>query len=494
MLIDCDFQRGYRLRNRTKKEKKWRMFRKNTLINNRYEIIDTIGRGGTSTVYLVLDKHIGRNLALKVINRKSIGSIRFAKSEIESLRRVHYPLIPGIHDAFTYEGRICIVSDYVRGTPLSKICADGGMEKYEALLLVKKVCEALVYLHGMRQPLLYLDLKPDNIIVSSDHLPHLIDFGIAGWLAARHIPVGTRGYSPPEQYMTDPEMDERTDIFAMGMTYYSMRCGVPPDPDPDKALLNIKHSKILGFKEKSFLLKCCALAKEDRFQSAREVLKQINHIRSIPRRIRNTIVASTICVALVISAVYAVFVRYETKSKNKAAADLTLGAAGYMSQGQYTPEGIGMIKAFVNSGTLPEECEQEYIFEVAINSLLVEGDLLTASAYFKRLDEKRFPEVAYYMKICELENSFDRNDDEAMEVLGKMLSDVSRRSASLIKFENMIFIARCYERYDQKEGVGSKKIAGCGRITVCILPILFCFPARPDAILCPSAGETSREP
>lgn len=434
------------------------MFRKKTLINDRYEIIDTIGRGGTSTVYLVLDKHIGRNLALKVINKKSTGSLRFAKSEIESLRRVHYPLIPGIHDAFTYEGCICIVSDYVRGTPLSGLCANGGMEKYEALLLVKKVCEALIYLHGMRQPLLYLDLKPDNIIVSPDGLPHLIDFGIAGWLAAKHIPVGTRGYSPPEQYKSDPDMDERTDIFALGMTYYSMRCGIPPDPDPDKALRNIRHSKILGFKERTFLLKCCALAKEDRFQSAREVLRQINHIRSIPHRIRNSIVATAACAALVILAVYAIFREYDAKSKNKAAAKLTLGAAGYMSQGQYTPEGIGMIKAFVNSGTLPKECEQEYIFEVAINSLLVEGDLKTASAYFKRLDEKRFPEVDYYMRICELENSFERNDEEAMAVLGRMLSDVSRRSASSIKFENMIFIARCYERYDQKEGA-SKALA-----------------------------------
>lgn len=431
---------------------------KNMLINDRYEVLDHIGSGGTSRVYLVLDKHIGKTYALKEMDAKNIGTLRFARSEIESLRCVRYPLIPGIHDAFTHRGCICIVSDYVRGTPLSNVSSPGGMTKDQTLSVMKKVCEALIYLHGMKRPLLYLDLKPDNIIISDDGLPHLIDFGIAGWLAAKHISVGTRGYSPPEQYRTDPDMDERTDIFAFGMTYFSLRCGVPPDPDPEKAVSTIRHSKSITPSERTFLLKCCALAKEDRFQSAREVLNQINHIRSIPYRIRKIIVATAAVAALVLCVVFAFYRQYRKLKQNEAAARLTLTSAKYMSQGQYTPEGIGILKAFINSGTLPEECEQEYIFEVAISSMLVTGDLKCASAYFQRLDPKRFVCVSDYEKICALENSFSRDDRAAMEVLGRIFTDVSKRTPSNIKYENMIFLAQCYERYDRDDGV-SKALA-----------------------------------
>ena len=99
------------------------------------------------------------------------------------------------------------------------------------------------YLHDMKRPILFLDLKPENIIIDDKGLPHLIDFGIAGWLADHHIPVGTIGYSPPEQYQRGTILDERADIYAFGMTYYAIRCGIPPDPDPEQALSDIRHSR-----------------------------------------------------------------------------------------------------------------------------------------------------------------------------------------------------------------------------------------------------------
>ncbi len=424
---------------------------------NRYEVIRQIASGGTSRVYLVADRHIGRILAMKVMERKQLGTAHFARSEIESLRAVHYPMFPQIHDAFCDDGHICIVSEYVKGTALSVLCSGRGLPKHRSLVISQYICEALVYLHGMRQPLLYLDLKPENIIISDDGMPHLIDFGIAGWLASKHIPVGTIGYSPPEQYRSDAVMDERTDIFAFGMTYYAIRCGVPPDPDLDKALYNIRHSAILSHNERSFLVKCCAPSMEDRYPSAREVLKQIRHIRAIPNRIRKIACTAFVAAAVLISGSFAITQTARRIKENNAADELVRQATRHMKDGQYTPEGIGIIKACINSGNLSERCEQDFIFEVAMNALLVSADYKTAAAYFARLDPARYPSAPDYLKLCSLQNGFDHDPEEAAEVIGKLYSDISGLSPSVQKYENLMFIALCYRNYDADPADGAGK-------------------------------------
>lgn len=425
------------------------------VINGRYEIQNMIASGGTSRVYLVTDRHIGRVLAMKVMDRKSFGAFRFARSEIESLRAVHYPLFPGIHDAFCDNDHIYILSEYVKGTSLAAICSGEGLSRHRSLIIAGHICEALVYLHGMKKPLLYLDLKPENIIISDDGLPHLIDFGIAGWKAAGHMSVGTPGYSPPEQYQPDIGMDERTDIFAFGMTYYAIRTGIPPDPDPGRALYDIIHSRTLCSSERSFLKRCCALSKEDRYLSAGEVLKQIRHIRSIPERIKRNITVMAIAAGILAAGSMAARSAIIRIRHNEAAEELVAKATEYMQDGEYTSEGIGIIKAYINSGRLSPDCEQEFIFEVAMNSLLVARDYKGAAAYFSRLDAGRFPEASDYIKLCRLASSFDSDTGEALEVTGKLFADIAGRPPSKMKYENMIFIADCFEQYDPdpKEGM-----------------------------------------
>ncbi len=433
------------------------MFEKGSFINDRYEVLGRIGSGGTSHVFLVADRHIGRSLAMKVLDRKRFGALRFAKSEIETLRSVRYPLFPAIHDAFCDDRHIYILSEYVKGVSLSDMIREGGLSKDRSLYIAGRICEALIYLHGLTRPMLYLDLKPDNIIVSEDGLPHLIDFGIAGWLAAKHIPVGTAGYSPPEQYDPDEGMDERTDIFALGMTYYSIRCARPPDPDADKALYDIRHSKVLGLSERSFLAGCCAPAKEDRYRSSREVLKHIRHIRQIPERIKKNLVISAVAGGAALLALYAGKALARTVRQNEAASDLVAKATGYMEDGEYTREGIGIIKACINSGTLSPECEQEFIFEVAVNSMLVAGDYKTAAVYFARLDPREYPETEDYLRLCELQTGFEYDPEEAAEVTGRLFAETVKRAPSKMKYENMIFIAGCFENYDPDPYQGALK-------------------------------------
>ena len=435
-----------------------------TVINSRYEILRKIGEGGTSSVYLAADRHVGRWTAMKILDRKSIGAYAFARTEIESLRRVKHPLLPSIHDAFTDGKNIYIISDYVAGTSLWSMCRGRGMPRDKCLRIASSVMEAIAYLHDMKRPILYLDLKPENIIISDDGSPHLIDFGIAGWLADHHVPVGTIGYSPPEQYMRDTSLDRRADIYAFGMTYYAIRHGIPPNADPQTALYDIRHSAILGPSEKSFLTACCAISREDRFGTADEVLRQIDHIRSIRKRIRKVLFYSAIFTLITISCIYMFGRMIQRDRQNEAATRLVAEASGYMEEGSYTAEGLGVIKACVNSGTLSHECEQEFIFEVAMGSMLVTHDYRTAAAYFSKLDRKKYPEVAEYIELCDLERRFDYDPQKAQQLTGRLFADIVKRAPSKMKYENLIFIAGCYENYDRDMQEGTKKALSVLRI------------------------------
>ena len=428
-----------------------------TVVAGRYEVKSRIGSGGTSSVYLVTDRHIGRTLAMKVINVGTQGALRFARSEIESLRRVRFELFPAIHDAFADGGYIYMISDYVRGRCLWDMTKGRGMDRRSALNIASHICRALDYLHTLDEPILYLDLKPENIIIDEEGLPHLIDFGIAGLLMANRIPIGTRGYSPPEQYRRDVRMDVTADIYAFGMTYYAIRCGIPPDPDHDKARADIASSSVLGRSEKTFLAGCTAFSPLERYADAQEVLTQIKHIRSGPYRIRRKIVYTAVAAGILILGTAAAEKIIKTRRQNKASLELVEKATAHMEGGQYTPQAIGVIKAYINSKSLPAECEQKFMFEVAMNAMLISKDYATAQTYFSKLDKDDYPEAEDYMRLCHMERSFDHDPEESIRIVSKLFSDIYKRSPSKEKYENLIFIACCFEKYEEDSIEGLTK-------------------------------------
>ncbi|MCR5687660.1 MAG: serine/threonine protein kinase [Lachnospiraceae bacterium] len=453
---------------------------KGKVINGRYEVICRIGSGGTSRVYLVTDRHIGKPLAMKVLDRKGLGAGSFAKSEIEALRSVRYPLFPAIHDAFRDRDSIYILSEYVKGTALSEMCAGRGLGREMCLAVAEKICEALVYLHSMERPMFYLDLKPANIIIDPKGMPNLIDFGLAG-MAARHMAAGTVGYSPPEQYRRDGHPDGRADIFALGMTYYAARSGVPPDPDVGHMHDLIRHMRIFSQSEKTFLLKCCAILPEDRYGCADEVLRQIRYIRSIPERIRKRTVITAVAAGVLLSAGYAASHITERIRQSESSAELVRGISDHLEGGEYTPEGIGIIKAAISAGNLPEETEQEFIFEVAVNSMLVSKDYKTAAAYFSKLDPEKYPEAEDYLKLCALQMGFDYDPAEALLVTGKLYADIAGRAPSKMKYENLIFIAGCYENYDADAAEGTAKAVSVLKMARDEIDAVLSSPEQEDA-------------
>ena len=131
-----------------------------------------------------------------------------------------------------------------------------------------------------------------------------------------------------------------------------------------------------------------------------------------------------------------------------------------MKDGEYTPEGIRIIKTAIASKVLPKECEQDFIFEVALNAMFVERDYKTAVQYFSKLDSGSYPAASDYIKICKIQNGFDFDRDNTAVIAGKLFAETIRHRPSVQKYETLIFVAECYENYETDEAEGlSKAIA-----------------------------------
>ena len=213
-----------------------------TLLDNRYEVVRPLARGGMSMVYEGWDHRLSnRRCAIKVLNDAGLGLAEqqearawFAR-EGQVLSCLRHPAIPDPRDYFAVGGRHCLVLEYVDGATLESVLAargSPGLPPQEVLAWGEALCDVLTYLHSQRPPLIFRDVKPDNIMVEGSGALKLIDFGIARSLdqgaatAPVYTSIGTPGYSPPEQYQG--LLEPRSDVYALGATLHHLLSGRDP--------------------------------------------------------------------------------------------------------------------------------------------------------------------------------------------------------------------------------------------------------------------------
>ena len=424
--------------------------------NSRYRVKSVIGKGGTSVVYLVTDVHIGKDWAMKEIVKRDGMAYCLAEREIEMLRAIDFKMFPRIVDAWQEMEALYIISDYVEGVSLNMIVSQKGVTKYKCIEWARSILEGLEYLHGLSPPILYLDLKPENIIVCSDGTLKLIDFGIASRQACKTLSMGTSGYAPPEQYGSK-KVDYRTDIYAFGATYYAMRCKAIPAKEPEQLLDAINKTQLLSKKEKCFLSKCIRRDPNDRFGSVYEVKHSLNQIGTNRFNSKKIFTFIEIVILLMILGI-SLYIKADANRKKIEAANEMISAANiYIKDDEYTRQGIKVITTFLNSGCLPEETEEEFTYEVARNYFVIQQNYKEALKYFERLDEEKYAEIKYYKKLCQLEMRFDFDETEALNCIGQFYRDMEMESVSVKKYENILFISRCYEKYEKEKGEAIRK-------------------------------------
>src|SRR5713101_1705781 len=183
----------------------------NYLLNKRYRILDSIGKGGMGAVYRAEDTQLGnRKVAIKEMSQSGLSPqevIEAAdafKQEAHILAGLQHPNLPSIHDHFSEAGRWYLVMSFIQGETLEEYLnkAKGGKLPVEEVLQIGiQLCKVLGYLHTQQPPIIFRDLKPSNIMRTSDGHLYLIDFGIARHFkpgqARDTAAYGSMGYASP---------------------------------------------------------------------------------------------------------------------------------------------------------------------------------------------------------------------------------------------------------------------------------------------------------
>lgn len=205
---------------------------KDDLLNGRYRVTAVLGKGGFGATYLADDVElVGKRRALKEIPKPL-----YDEHETRLLSRLHHPAIPDICDRFESDGMIYLVLEFGGQRTLeAERRAHGGTIPLEKLVpWMSQLCDVLQYLHGQTPPVVHRDLKPDNILLDEHDRVMLIDFGLAKEAstdtATRTIARSvSHGFSPPEQAL-GTGTDERSDVYALGATLFTLLTGTVPPP------------------------------------------------------------------------------------------------------------------------------------------------------------------------------------------------------------------------------------------------------------------------
>ncbi|SKC37871.1 serine/threonine-protein kinase [Maledivibacter halophilus] len=277
---------------------------KNGLFDGKYEILDVIGSGGMSTVYLAKNVNLDTLWAIKQISKYSNSKFDLLV-EPNILKKLNHPALPRIFDIVEDEENIYIIEDYIEGISLDKkLLRCGRLPEKDIIQWGKEICDVLIYLHNTRpNPIIYRDMKPSNIILTNKNRIKLIDFGIAREYKDDSINdtayIGTRGYAAPEQYGRS-QSDVRTDIYSFGVTLYHLITGKSPKEAPfqERTIRELEENISIGMEY--IILKCTRFDPQQRYQSVDELLEDLINIDSFDLFWKKKTVNRKIAIALMI--------------------------------------------------------------------------------------------------------------------------------------------------------------------------------------------------
>lgn len=256
-----------------------------SILQGKYRVLRIIGGGGMALVYRIEEiQPPGRIWALKELRSVSSSAEERAeiqrqfRQEAEMLARLDHHNLPKVVDYFDESKRSYLVMEFIEGQSLEKLLetAGRGLPERSVLHYMIQICKVLGYLHQQKPPIIFRDMKPSNIMLSTDGVIKLIDFGIARTYKVGKqkdtVAMGSENYAPPEQWGKG-QTDARSDIYALGATAYHLLTGSPPLPCfmprqlPAPRSLN---SAISPATEKA-ILKAMAKTRRDRYQTAKQM-------------------------------------------------------------------------------------------------------------------------------------------------------------------------------------------------------------------------------
>jgi eukaryotic-like serine/threonine-protein kinase len=271
-----------------------------------YEVLTLLGKGGMGEVYLALDSNLRRRVALKFLpssfTKDSYRLQRF-EQEARAASALNHPNILTIHEIGEAEGRRFIATEYIKGETLSQRIEAGRLTAVEALHIAEQIASALAEAHAAA--IVHRDIKPDNVMLRSDGVVKVLDFGLAklteeeasGPVESRRaqiktsagVVMGTIRYMSPEQTRGLP-VDARSDIWSLGVVLYEMVCGRAPfvgDTPSDVIVDVLEHappslrslSPEMPLALESIVTNALTKDRDKRYQSVTEMLTAMRRLR-----------------------------------------------------------------------------------------------------------------------------------------------------------------------------------------------------------------------
>jgi serine/threonine protein kinase len=265
-----------------------------SVLKEQYTLLGELGGGGMSRVFLARKHNTENEWIIKFVP-SCYGSL--TDNEAGILKTLNHSSLPKIIDIFTDEQGLYLVMSYIEGVGLNRVLeVTDNVSEFRVSHWAEELTQVLVYLHEENpRPVFHLDLKPSNIIVTRDNRWMLIDFGISrhGVLSA-HVEAATLEYAAPEQFKgsfseegsnviqrrfgelpNEREfwsLDGRTDIYSLGVVLFEATVGQTPTP---RNMNLLAHNVSPGLCK--IIHKCLALRPEERYQTATELLGDIQH-------------------------------------------------------------------------------------------------------------------------------------------------------------------------------------------------------------------------
>ncbi len=225
------------------------MVTKGQKINDRYEIIKSIGEGGMANVYLAYDTILDRNVAIKVLRGDLANDEKFVRRfqrEALSASSLSHPNIVAMYDVGEDDGLYYIVMEYVEGKTLKQLLKKrGSLTLSEAIDIMLQLTDGMAHAHDSY--IVHRDLKPQNIMIQDDGQIKITDFGIAMALNSTQLTqtnsvMGSVHYLPPEQ-AAGKGTTIKSDIYSMGIIFYELLTGELPFKGDSAVEIALKQMK-----------------------------------------------------------------------------------------------------------------------------------------------------------------------------------------------------------------------------------------------------------
>ena len=264
------------------------MITKGQKINDRYEIIRSIGEGGMANVYLGYDTILDRNVAIKVLRGDLSNDEKFVRRfqrEALSASSLAHPNIVEMYDVGEDDGTYYIVMEYVEGKTLKQLLKKRGtLTLSEAIDIMSQLTDGMAHAHDSY--IIHRDLKPQNIMIKDDGQIKITDFGIAMALNATQLTqtnsvMGSVHYLPPEQ-ASGKGCTIKSDIYSMGIIFYELLSGSLPFRGENAVEIALKHMRepLPSLREENpsipqsienIIRRATAKNPKNRYESAREM-------------------------------------------------------------------------------------------------------------------------------------------------------------------------------------------------------------------------------